>query len=143
MKEAQHRSVCSIAYGLDVLGDKWSLIVVRDLALRGKSTYGDFLKSEEKIATNILASRLAALEASGIIVKSADLSDRRKERYALTEKGAALIPVLLELLVWGSAYFAQSQSPKWLVAEAKKDRKALVKRIASGVREGKFLLAAG
>lgn len=142
MKETRHRSTCSIAFGLDILGDKWSLIIVRDLALRGKSSYGDFLKSEEKIATNILASRLLLLENNGIIRKSVDFADRRKERYALTEKGIALLPVLLELLIWGSAYFTESESPKWLVAEAKKDRDALVKVIESNIGEGKALLPA-
>ena len=143
MKEMKHRSTCSIAFGLDMLGDKWSLLIVRDIALRGKSSYGDFLKSEEKIATNILASRLVSLEASDIIGKQVDSKDRRKERYSLTEKGLALLPMLLEMLIWGSAYFAESQSPKWLVSEARRDRDALVRTIETGVRERKFLLAAG
>jgi DNA-binding HxlR family transcriptional regulator len=124
------------------VGDRWSLIIVRDLALRGKSSYGDLLKSEEKIATNILASRLLTLENNGIIQKKPDPADRRKDRYSLTERGLALLPVLLELLVWGSAFFAESQSPKWLVAKARNDRNALAETIRSGISEGKFILAA-
>ena len=140
MKVTDPRSSCSIAFGLDKIGDKWSLIIVRDIALRGKRSYGDFLKSEERIATNILASRLLSLEENGIISKENDPNDKRKETYALTKKGLDLLPVLLELLVWGSKYFAESESPKWFVAEAKKDQKALSKKIEIGIKSNQFIL---
>ena len=140
MKKAKHRSACAIAFGLDIFGDKWSLIIVRDIALRGKVSYGDFLKSEEKIATNILASRLVSLETSGIISKKNDPSDKRREYYSLTKKGTDLLPVLLEMLIWGAKYFSKNKSPKWFVAQAKKDKKTLIDQIEFGVKSGKYLL---
>lgn len=140
MKKISHRSTCSIAFGLDLIGDKWSLIIVRDIALRGKRSYGDFLKSEEKIATNILASRLSSLEQNGIITKEDDPSDKRKEHYSLTKKGLDLLPVLLEMLVWGSKYFEGGESPKWFVEEAKNDRNGLLEQIESGIKSRKYIL---
>ena len=140
MKTTDNRSTCSIAFGLDKIGDRWSLIIVRDIALRGKCSYGDFLKSEEKIATNILASRLLSLEQNGIISKENNPNDKRKETYALTRKGLDLLPVLLELLVWGSKYFEESESPKWFVEEAKKDQKALTKKIELSIKSNHFIL---
>ena len=140
MKETKHRSACVIAFGLDIFGDKWSLIIVRDIALRGKVSYGDFLKSEEKIATNILASRLVSLETNGIISKKNDSSDKRRECYRLTKKGIDLLPVLLEMLIWGAKYFSKNKSPKWFVAQAQKDRKTLIDQIKSGIKSGKYLL---
>ena len=85
------RSHCSVNYGLEIFGDKWSLLIVRDIVFAGKKTYGEFLKSEEGFATNVLASRLAFLEEQGILSKTPSSADRRKDFYALTEKGLDLI----------------------------------------------------
>lgn len=134
MRGTKHRSTCAIAFGLDIFGDKWSLIIVRDIALRGKVFYGDFLKSEEKIATNILASRLVSLETNGIISKKSDPSDKRKEYYSLTKKGINLLPVLLEMLIWGAKYFSKNESPKWFVNQAKNDKKTLLDQIKLGIK---------
>jgi len=87
---------------LEVFGDRWSLLIVRDLMVRGYRTFKQFEESGEGIATNILADRLRALEKSGIIQVSADKLDRRRLHYRLTEKGVSLAPVLLELLIWGA-----------------------------------------
>jgi DNA-binding HxlR family transcriptional regulator len=84
------------------LGDKWSLIIVRDIIFWGKKTYGDFLKSDERIATNILADRLAFLEKEGIISKTPDAADKRKDIYRVTERGLDLVPMLLEMIAWSS-----------------------------------------
>src|SRR6185503_3117642 len=86
------RSHCSVNYGLEIFGDKWSLLIVRDIVFAGKKTYGEFLKSEEGFAINVLASRLAFLEEQGILSKTPSSADRRKDFYALTEKGLDLIP---------------------------------------------------
>ena len=91
------RSHCSVNYGLEIFGDKWSLLIVRDIVFAGKKTYGEFLKSEEGFATNVLASRLAFLEEQGILSKTPSSADRRKDFYALTEKGLNLIPILLNI----------------------------------------------
>ena len=96
------RSDCPINYAVEVLGDRWSLVILRDIVFWGKRTYGQLLGSDESIATNVLASRLRHLEKEGLIQRSADVHDRRKDRYDLTESGIALIPVLVELTCWSA-----------------------------------------
>jgi DNA-binding HxlR family transcriptional regulator len=97
------RSPCPVAGTLDILGDKWTLLVVRDL-LMGKTTYGDFHKSPERIPTNILAERLKRLEQAGIIEKSRYQQRPVRYAYTLTGKGRDLQPVLLALVDWGNRH---------------------------------------
>jgi len=99
-----HRSSCPINAALEVLGDRWSLLIVRDLMFAGARTYKDFQSSEEGIATNILASRLRTLQASGIVTSRRDPEDGRSQIYRLTTKGVDLAPVLMELSRWGSRF---------------------------------------
>lgn len=94
------RSNCPVNFGLENFGDKWSLLIIRDMVFWGKRTYGEFLRSDEGIATNILAVRLASLEKEGIISKSPHPADKRKDIYSLTEKGLDLIPLLVEIVAW-------------------------------------------
>jgi DNA-binding HxlR family transcriptional regulator len=98
------RSGCPITNSLDILGDKWTLLVVRDLAL-GKRRYQEFMASSEKIASNILADRLKQLEASGLVARRAYQQNPARYEYMLTEKGEGLRPVLRALIVWGKAHF--------------------------------------
>ena len=105
---ADVRSHCAVNYGVEVFGDRWSLLIIRDIVFAGKKTYGEFLKSEEGIATNVLASRLAALEEQGILSRSPSPADGRKDLYTLTEKGLDLIPVLLSIAAWSAKYDAKS-----------------------------------
>ena len=91
------RSHCPINYGLEAFGDRWALLILRDIVFRGKRTYGEFLRSEEGFATNVLASRLEHLLAAGILRRDPDETDRRRDIYSLTEKGLDLIPVILEI----------------------------------------------
>jgi DNA-binding HxlR family transcriptional regulator len=102
------RSHCPVNYGLEIFGDKWSLLIVRDVVFYGKRTYGQFLKSEEGFATNILASRLVFLEEQGILRKMPDPADRRKDFYSLTDKGLDLIPMLLDIVIWSAKYDPKS-----------------------------------
>jgi len=95
---------CPINASLVVLGDRWSLLVVRDLLFAGYRTFNEFLHSGQGIATNILADRIKGLLDAGIIAKEADPDDGRKWIYSLTPKGVDLAPVLLELSKWGSTY---------------------------------------
>lgn len=97
------RSPCAIACTLDLVGDKWSLLVIRDM-LHGKRTYGELVDSPEGIPTNILADRLKRLESAGIIARSAYQERPVRYAYALTDKGKALGSVLLELVRWGKKY---------------------------------------
>ena len=98
------RSVCPISSGLDVLGDKWSLLIVRDLITHGTRTYSDFRESPEHIATNILASRLKLLTTLGIIERTNPDGAARNNAYRLTQSGEALRPVLEELGKWSHAH---------------------------------------
>jgi DNA-binding HxlR family transcriptional regulator len=106
-KEA-FRSHCAVNYGVEIFGDRWSLLIIRDIVFTGKKTYGQFLKSEEGIATNVLASRLAFLEEQGILSKKPNPDDRRKDFYALTEKGLDLIPILLNIVLWSAKHDSHS-----------------------------------
>ncbi len=97
------RSPCPVSCSLDLLGDKWTLLVVRDLLL-GKKTYTEFLKSPEGIPTNLLAERLKRLQAAGIVDKSRYQERPVRHAYHLTEKGRDLRPVLLAMINWGNKY---------------------------------------
>ncbi|MCD2423814.1 helix-turn-helix transcriptional regulator [Niabella pedocola] len=101
---SKQRSDCPISCSLDIFGDKWSLLIIRDVMLRGKCSYSEFLKSEEKIATNILSNRLALLEAAQILSKETAPDNRSKFIYHLTQKGADLLPIIIELMDWGARY---------------------------------------
>jgi DNA-binding HxlR family transcriptional regulator len=125
MKEIQHRSDCPIAYSLDYLGDKWVLLILRDLIFTSKSSYGDFLNSDEKIATNILADRLKLLESNGFIKSSVSPVKKNKFIYNLTEKGIDLIPVIVELMIWGSKY--DSFEVKEVVKKLQNDKEGTIR----------------
>jgi DNA-binding HxlR family transcriptional regulator len=98
------RSGCPLNASVEVLGDRWSLLIIRDMMLRGFRTYKEFLGSYERIATNILADRLRKLETHGIIASDQDPSDGRKLIYSLTPKGLDLAPVLTEMVLWAAAH---------------------------------------
>ncbi|HEX6778802.1 MAG TPA: helix-turn-helix domain-containing protein [Ktedonobacterales bacterium] len=137
MKHTQHRrSDCPINFALETFGDTWSLLIIRDMVYFGKKTYGEFLASEEGMATNILASRLARLEEQGILVKRPSPSDKRKEEYALTEKGLDLIPVLVEMANWSAEYDPQTGAPPAWIALMKAEREQMIERMRETVRSG-------
>lgn len=119
--EAKHRSGCPVSISLDIFGDRWSLLVIRDLMVRGFRRFKDLQQSGEGIATNILADRLKRLEAAGIITAEAEESDRRRMNYRLTEKGIDLAPVLLELLLWGARH-ENTGAPSDLIAFMEQNR---------------------
>lgn len=127
--KSPRRSACPISYSLDFLGDKWTLLVVRDIMFLGKHHYGEFLKSDEGIATNILADRLARLEAAGIVVKSDDPGNRVRNIYTLTDKGLDLIPLMLELVAWGAKHDSDTGAPKAFMRRLKNDREGLITEI--------------
>jgi DNA-binding HxlR family transcriptional regulator len=120
---------------LDLFGDKWTLLVMRDVLLRGKSRFRDFLASEEGIATNILADRLARLEAGGILTKTDDDPRSGRQEYHATDKGKDLIPLLLDMMAWSTQHSPQTPAPDVLLAEFKRDAAGTAKGIrdAGGV----------
>jgi DNA-binding HxlR family transcriptional regulator len=123
------RSACPISYSLDFFGDKWSLLVIRDLMFFGKRRYGEFLKSGEAMATNILADRLQRLETAGIIARVDDPEQPGKGAYTLTDKGLDLLPMLLELIVWGARHDAKTGAPKAFVARVLRERDVVIREI--------------
>ncbi len=104
------RSSCPITSVLDIVGDKWTLVVVRDLFL-GRHRYGDFLASPEGIPTNILADRLKRLEAAGIVKREQYQDNPPRAEYYLTRKGAALGPILRAMREWGKQYIPGVTTP--------------------------------
>src|SRR6185369_164201 len=96
---------CVISNSLDIFGDKWTLLVVRDLFFFNKHEYREFLSSPEAIATNILADRLKRLLTAGIIAEQVHPENRSRKLYYLTAKGKGLLPILVEMAKWGAKYF--------------------------------------
>ncbi len=132
--DKKRRSLCPVTFALDQVGDKWSLIVVRDLMFLGKQTYGEFLESGEGIATNVLADRLKCLEAEGIVEKIRDPENKRRYLYSLTEKGFDLTPLLLEMMRWSARYDPDTGIPKQLLDMIENDREGLIGKVRAGMK---------
>lgn len=127
--KAGPRSLCPINLALELVGDAWTLLIVRDLMLRGHTGYQAFLRSGEKIATNILADRLVRLEQHGLISKAADPADARKYIYSLTEKGADLAPLLVEMTLFSLRHAPRIDMPKEVVADMQRNKQAFASRL--------------
>jgi DNA-binding HxlR family transcriptional regulator len=129
------RSGCPISIALEIFGDSWSLLIVRDLMFKGLCSFNEFAGAGESIATNVLADRLAKLEGAGILARRADPTDARRIRYRLTEKGIDLAPVLIEIVLWSSRY-EDTEAPASAVRAMRKNRERVVadirKRWAAG-----------
>lgn len=106
------RSLCPISNTLDVIGDKWTLLIIRDILFLDKKQYGDFLNSSEGIATNILADRLKKLEIAGIIEKRPYQAHPPRYEYIITDRGRALKPVIFEMTKWGVEHIEGVYKPK-------------------------------
>lgn len=113
---------------LDIFGDHWSLLIIRDLMVRGFRMFKEFQNAGEGIATNILADRLRRLEAAGIITEEAEEADRRRVNYRLTEKGIDLAPVLLDLLVWGSRH-EEAEAPCAIIENMAANREQVLAEV--------------
>jgi len=107
--DESHRSLCPINLGLEVFGDRWSLLIIRDLMFAGKRHFRELLHSDEHIASNILADRLNMLLAQGIITRADDPTHKQKAVYSLTEKGIDLLPILAQIGIWSLRYRPVSQ----------------------------------
>ncbi len=134
METNKKRSDCPLSCSLDVFGDKWSLLIIRDLMFGNKCTYNDFLKSAEGIATNILASRLKGLEENGIIEKSAHPDSKAKNLYRLTTKGIDLLPIIMEVYIWSDKYYEMPAELKATIKEVKNDKDKFVKQLTKELK---------
>lgn len=130
--EKKHRSGCPIVFGLDTFGDRWTLLIIREIMLKGKKTYSDFLEAEESISTNILADRLKHLEAEGVIEKTRDPDNGRSFTYSLTAKGFDLAPIILEIVNWSGKYDQSPVAQRDVLKEIQHDRKGYEIKIRSG-----------
>jgi DNA-binding HxlR family transcriptional regulator len=119
------RSYCPINLSLEIFGDTWTLLVLRDMMFAGKRHFRELLQSDERISSNILAERLARLVEHGVLTKAGDPTHKQKAVYSLTEKGIALLPIVVQIGAWGS---------RW-VPEAKK-LDAPARRIVREIQEG-------
>jgi len=128
-QKVKRRSECPLNASVEMLGDRWSLLIIRDMMLRGFRTYKEFLECYEGIATNILANRLRKLIAYGIITAAPDPSDARKLIYRLTAKGIDLAPVLTEMVLWAAAH--EDTGNQALIRQMRTDKK----KFMAGVRE--------
>src|SRR6266851_9457065 len=125
----KRRSGCPLNASVEMLGDRWSLLIIRDMMLQGARTYKTFLECYEGIATNILADRLRKLAAYGIITTEPDPSDGRKVIYLLTKKGIDLAPVLTEMVLWAAAH--EDTGNQALVRQMRADKE----KFLAGVRQ--------
>lgn len=127
---AKCRSHCPINFVLETFGDKWTLLIVRDLMFKGKRTYAEFLQSPEGISSNILVERLKRLEKHGIVVRQ-PAEDKRSTLYRLTAKGKDLLPVMLELTAWSAKHDSLTNTPTQFSTALRKGRSELMESILS------------
>ena len=142
-RKSKLRSHCPVNYGLEAFGDRWALLILRDIVFRGKRTYGEFLKSEEGFATNILASRIDHLIETGILQRETHTTDGRKDIFSLTEKGLDLIPLLFEMVLWSAKYDSQSEAHRItrLVELIRKNNRTISQKVMEQVKRGEGIVA--
>ena len=131
--EKKYRSHCPINFAQETFGDRWSLLIIRDLMFKGKKYYGEFLNSDEKISTNILADRLEKLEAEGLITKAIDNENNSKKIYALTQKGIDLLPMLLEMIAWSAKHDDETEAPAEFIRKLEEDKESLIRELLVGL----------
>lgn len=137
MKTIQRRSECPISYSLDFFGDKWSLLILRDIIFYNRKRYSDFAPHEH-IASNILADRLEKLEAEGFITKQSDPRHGKQFVYTATEKGMDLLPILSELMLWGFQSDPQSLVSKPFLKRVKTDKAAVLNEMSHAIKSKTF-----
>lgn len=132
----QLRSRCPINIAVEILGDRWTLLVLRDLMLKGRVTFKSMIETEEGIATNILADRLSRLEVEGIVEKVRDENDGRRGRYRLSAKGLDLAPVLIDMMIWSAKHYETAAAPQEIREMRRNRRHYLAAVRAVAMREG-------
>ena len=125
---SKRRSGCPVSVSLEMIGDRWSLLIVRDLMVRGYRTFKEFESTGEGVATNVLSDRLRKLKSIGIITTQVDEADGRRINYGLTQKGIDLAPVLLELLIWGARH-EKTEAPCAVIEKMAERREALLAEV--------------
>ncbi len=121
MRRRHRKSDCPVHFALEMFGDAWSLLIIRDLMFKGRTSYTDFLRSEEGIATNVLADRLVRLEEDGVIEKVAGSGRGSASAYRLTSKGIDLLPIMLEIIAWSARYDPKTAADRQFVRRLRRD----------------------
>ncbi len=137
MKKNEKRSECPISRSLDLFGDKWSLLIIRDIVFKGYRFYNEFLDAGEGIATNVLSDRLKKLELHGFVISEKYEKQRTKKVYRLTKEGIGLIPILLEMMAWGFKYDNTILIPDdrvGIVDRIQNDREAFLKEVITSLQ---------
>lgn len=129
------KSHCPVNYALEHFGDKWSLLIIRDLMFKGKRHYNEFFESDEKVSTSVLGDRLKSLEESGIIRKGEDDIKKSRIKYSLTEKGVSLLPMMIEMIVWSGQFDAKTAAGQDFLIKAKNEREVLISELEKKLRE--------
>lgn len=131
-KTDRYDSGCPIAYGLNIFGDQWTFLVIRDMAIKGARTYGELLEGWEGISTNILAQRLKQLEENGLLTKNRDPENWRSFVYQLTQKGRDLAPVISEIVLWSGKYNSAPHAMKDTLEKVRSNKTEFEHNIKSG-----------
>lgn len=134
MKEITSRSACPISYSLDLFGDKWTLLILRDIILDGKSSFTEFMSSTEKIASNILVDRLQVLHKEGFLTKQVSELNKSKFIYTLNDRAIDLIPVIIDLIEWGAKYNPTGE-PKLILNKLGKNKAKTILELQKKFRE--------
>ena len=129
------RSQCPISLALDVIGDRWSLLIVRDLMFAGKRHYRELLRSDEGISSNILAERLARLVDVGVLSRTGDPTHKQKAIYSLTPMGIDLLPTVAQLGIWGRKYLPVTAETGAQAEHLEKGGPALLRKIRADLRK--------
>jgi DNA-binding HxlR family transcriptional regulator len=132
MRRRNRKSDCPVHFALEVFGDAWTLLIIRDLMFKGRTSYTDFLRAEEGIATNVLADRLVRLEEDGVVERAAGSGT-----YRLTPKGIDLLPIMLEIIGWSAKYDPKSAADRKFVHRLRRDRSGLEAEIRTALMRAK------
>ncbi len=133
--ENKFRSTCLIASALDLIGDKWSLLIIRDMLMHKKKTFKDFVSSDEHVATNLLSSRLKLLQKLDVISKRKLESNKKENIYLLTEKGIDLTPLIMEFVIWSDKHVRVYNREMNAFHEKKIDKKIIIQNVQNGYRK--------
>lgn len=133
MRKIAKRSECPISCALDLFGDKWTLLIIRDIAFKGYRFYNEFLETGEGIATNVLSDRLKMLEANGFLISKKYEKNKTKKIYRLSENGIGLIPIVLEMLLWGIKYDDSLMIAPGIADRIQNDRENLLEEIVTSL----------
>lgn len=128
------RSHCPVHYALEHFGDKWSLLIIRDLMFKGKRHYNEFFESEEKVSTSVLGDRLKSLEKAGIISKGEDEVKKSRIKYSLTEKGIALAPLMVEIILWSADYDDKTAAGQDFLSPASNNRQEFLDELTKKLK---------